>query len=173
MHGSSSNYLLHAVGLCVHLMTRMSLFAQVQDKVAFHVNNLSTSNLAAKAGDIKKALTPESWPWFANYMVVKRAAQEPNFHGLYIEVRGLPTCGLTCTARHPCKSCQCLEWVSLPVDRLLSLPLLEKGPGKGLETTGVSLPGSRGPFTVVECRSTSCGRLYFLYYKVATGPLMY
>ncbi|KAK9916879.1 hypothetical protein WJX75_008268 [Coccomyxa subellipsoidea] len=58
----------------------------VQDKVAFHVNNLSTSNLGAKAGDIKKALTPESWPWFANYMVVKRAAQEPNFHGLYIEL---------------------------------------------------------------------------------------
>jgi hypothetical protein len=98
--------------------------------VAFHVNNLSTSNLGAKAGDIKKALTPESWPWFANYMVVKRAAQEPNFHGLYIEVRGLPTCGLPYYARYPCKSCQCLEWAFLPFDRLLSLPLLEGGPGK-------------------------------------------
>ncbi len=62
---------------------------QIQDKVAFHINNLSQSNLAAKAVDMKKLLLADSWSWFANYMVVKRAAQEPNFHGLYIDVRCL------------------------------------------------------------------------------------
>lgn len=70
---------------------------QVQDKVAFHINNLSTSNLGPKAADIKKVLTPEHWPWFANYVVVKRAAQEPNFHGLYIDVRSCSQmCHNTC-----------------------------------------------------------------------------
>ena len=56
---------------------------QVQDKIGFLINNLSNSNLKQKASDIKEILTEQYWPWFCNYMVVKRAAQEQNFHLLY------------------------------------------------------------------------------------------
>ena len=59
---------------------------QVQDKVIFLVNNLSGNNLEAKAKELKAILTSETYPWFANYMVVKRAAQEANFHHLYLQV---------------------------------------------------------------------------------------
>ena len=44
-------------------------------QVHFIVNNLSTANLPSKGGALKDLLPKEFWPWFANYMVVKRAAQ--------------------------------------------------------------------------------------------------
>lgn len=56
---------------------------QVQDKVGFLINNLTNSNLKQKAGELKTYLTEDYWPWFCNYMVVKRAAQEQNYHLLY------------------------------------------------------------------------------------------
>lgn len=64
----------------------MVVLRQVQDKIGFIVNNLSQQNLEQKAEELRKVLDQESWPWFANYMVVKRAAQEPNFHALYLQV---------------------------------------------------------------------------------------
>lgn len=63
---------------------------QVQDKVGFVVNNLSASNLEAKAKELAGILEAPAFPWFANYMVVKRAAQEPNFHGIYLQARPRP-----------------------------------------------------------------------------------
>ena len=71
---------------------------QVQDKVIFLVNNLSGNNLEAKAKELKAILTSDTYPWFANYMVVKRAAQEANFHHLYLQVR---TQRLLATMIHP------------------------------------------------------------------------
>lgn len=56
---------------------------QVQDRIGFLINNLSNSNLDYKAKELKELLTEEYWPWFCTYMVVKRAAQEQNFHVLY------------------------------------------------------------------------------------------
>lgn len=56
---------------------------QVQDRIGFLINNLSNSNLKQKATELKGHLTEAYWPWFCNYMVVKRAAQEQNFHLLY------------------------------------------------------------------------------------------
>lgn len=44
-------------------------------QVHFIVNNLSTANLEAKGNSLKDLLPREFWPWFSNYMVVKRAAQ--------------------------------------------------------------------------------------------------
>jgi CCR4-NOT transcription complex subunit 1 CAF1-binding domain len=44
-------------------------------QVHFIVNNLSTANLPSKGSALKDLLPKEFWPWFANYMVVKRAAQ--------------------------------------------------------------------------------------------------
>ena len=39
------------------------------------INNLARDNLRDKLGIMSDLVTDEFWPWFANYMVVKRAAQ--------------------------------------------------------------------------------------------------
>ena len=39
------------------------------------INNLARDNLHDKLGILSELVTDEFWPWFANYMVVKRAAQ--------------------------------------------------------------------------------------------------
>eukprot|EP00798_Chlamydomonas_sp_ICE-L_P003954 gene3954-14033_t len=57
---------------------------QVQDRIAFAMNNVTMNNVEQKALEIKERTVPEYIPWFANYMVVKRAAQEANFHNLYM-----------------------------------------------------------------------------------------
>ncbi|KAK9824056.1 hypothetical protein WJX72_007392 [[Myrmecia] bisecta] len=57
---------------------------KVQDKVAFTINNLSTTNMDAKAKELSELLEEKHQLWFTNYLVVKRAAQEPNFHALYL-----------------------------------------------------------------------------------------
>ena len=44
-------------------------------QVHFLINNLSTANLDSKSETLKDVLPREFWPWFSNYMVVKRAAQ--------------------------------------------------------------------------------------------------
>ena len=54
------------------------------------VNNLTRDNLEAKAEELKKALKPEMWPWFCNYMVIRRVAQEANHQNLYLQVTVLP-----------------------------------------------------------------------------------
>ncbi|XP_077542745.1 CCR4-NOT transcription complex subunit 1 isoform X6 [Haemaphysalis longicornis] len=55
----------------------------VQDKVAFIINNLSQMNLPQKTEEFKEVVKEDYWPWFAQYMVMKRASIEPNFHTLY------------------------------------------------------------------------------------------
>ncbi|XP_071959089.1 CCR4-NOT transcription complex subunit 1-like isoform X2 [Antedon mediterranea] len=54
----------------------------VQDKIAFIFNNLSQSNMTIKADDIKESVA-EYKQWIAQYMVMKRASIEFNFHSLY------------------------------------------------------------------------------------------
>jgi len=58
----------------------------LQDKLHFLINNVSKMNMTAKAKEVKAAVPEEFMPWFANYMVVKRAAQEPNFHEMYLNL---------------------------------------------------------------------------------------
>lgn len=48
---------------------------QIQDKVAFVMNNLAEENMTDKAEEARKLITQEHWPWFVNYLVVRRAAQ--------------------------------------------------------------------------------------------------
>ena len=50
------------------------------------MNNLSGENVKLKGQEVKGKLKPEFYEWFATYMVVKRAAIEPNFHALYLEM---------------------------------------------------------------------------------------
>ncbi|WVZ55056.1 hypothetical protein U9M48_005770 [Paspalum notatum var. saurae] len=58
---------------------------EVQDKILFMINNISTSNMEAKAKEFNEVLLEEYYPWFAQYMVMKRASIEPNFHDLYLK----------------------------------------------------------------------------------------
>jgi CCR4-NOT transcription complex subunit 1 len=55
----------------------------VQDKTAFIFNNLSQLNLASKCEEIKEILLKEYYPWMSQYLVLKRASIEINFHTLY------------------------------------------------------------------------------------------
>jgi CCR4-NOT transcription complex subunit 1 len=55
----------------------------VQDKTAFIFNNLSQLNLNSKCEEIKEILLKEYYPWMSQYLVLKRASIEINFHTLY------------------------------------------------------------------------------------------
>ncbi|XP_055387570.1 CCR4-NOT transcription complex subunit 1 [Condylostylus longicornis] len=55
----------------------------IQDKTAFIFNNLSQLNLQQKCDEIKEIMTKEYWAWLSQYMVLKRASIELNFHNLY------------------------------------------------------------------------------------------
>ncbi|KAJ2954200.1 hypothetical protein O0L34_g2438 [Tuta absoluta] len=55
----------------------------IQDKTAFIFNNLSQLNLQTKCEELKEILTEEYFPWLSQYLVMKRASIELNFHALY------------------------------------------------------------------------------------------
>ena len=55
----------------------------VQDKTAFIFNNLNQMNLIPKCDELKEIIGPDYWPWVAQYLVMKRASIELNFHTLY------------------------------------------------------------------------------------------
>jgi len=54
----------------------------VQDKTAFIFNNLNQMNLNQKCEELKEIIG-NYWPWVAQYLVMKRASIELNFHSLY------------------------------------------------------------------------------------------
>ena len=55
----------------------------VQDKVSFIFNNLSQLNLTQKCEELRDIVGDDHWSWVAQYLVMKRASIEPNFHTLY------------------------------------------------------------------------------------------
>ncbi|MCO5612109.1 hypothetical protein L7F22_066371 [Adiantum nelumboides] len=59
--------------------------SEVQDKIAFIINNISSANLDTKAKEFMEVLKEQYYPWFAQYMVMKRASIEPNFHDTYLK----------------------------------------------------------------------------------------
>ncbi|XP_027108902.2 uncharacterized protein [Coffea arabica] len=59
--------------------------SEIQDKISFIINNLSAANVEAKAKEFTEILKDQYYPWFAQYMVMKRASIEPNFHDLYLK----------------------------------------------------------------------------------------
>ncbi|KAK1261309.1 hypothetical protein QJS04_geneDACA021630 [Acorus gramineus] len=59
--------------------------SEIQDKILFMINNLSATNMDAKAKEFIEILKEEYYPWFAQYIVMKRASIEPNFHDLYLK----------------------------------------------------------------------------------------
>lgn len=46
--------------------------SEAQDKISFIINNLSAANVEAKAKEFSEILNPQFYPWFAQYMVMKR-----------------------------------------------------------------------------------------------------
>ncbi|KAL2892492.1 CCR4-NOT transcription complex subunit 1 [Bienertia sinuspersici] len=59
--------------------------SEAQDKISFLMNNIASTNIEAKAKEFCETLKEECYPWFAQYMVMKRASIEPNFHELYLK----------------------------------------------------------------------------------------
>ncbi|KAH8488389.1 hypothetical protein H0E87_024164 [Populus deltoides] len=59
--------------------------SEIQDKISFIINNISVANVEAKAKEFTEILKEQHYPWFAQYMVMKRASIEPNFHDLYLK----------------------------------------------------------------------------------------
>ncbi|KAJ8950014.1 hypothetical protein NQ318_002425 [Aromia moschata] len=55
----------------------------LQDKTAFIFNNLSQLNLKQKCDELRELVLEEYYPWLSQYLVMKRASIEFNFHGLY------------------------------------------------------------------------------------------
>ncbi|KAI8346449.1 CCR4-Not complex component, Not1-domain-containing protein [Mortierella sp. GBAus27b] len=58
---------------------------QTQDKILFIVNNVSQTNIDTKLAEMKDLLRESAYRWFSNYIVVKRASIEPNYHALYLQ----------------------------------------------------------------------------------------
>ncbi|KAL0866576.1 hypothetical protein Bca101_045694 [Brassica carinata] len=59
--------------------------SDVQDKISFIINNISIANIESKGKEFAEILPQQYYPWFAQYMVMKRASIEPNFHDLYLK----------------------------------------------------------------------------------------
>ena len=55
----------------------------LQDKVFFIFNNLSLANMEQKGSELQEIITEEFTAWVAQYLVMKRASIEANFHTLY------------------------------------------------------------------------------------------
>ncbi|KAI8604517.1 CCR4-Not complex component, Not1-domain-containing protein [Dissophora ornata] len=58
---------------------------QTQDKILFIVNNVSQTNIDIKLAEMRELLRESAYRWFSNYIVVKRASIEPNYHVLYLQ----------------------------------------------------------------------------------------
>ncbi|CAO3574719.1 unnamed protein product [Mortierella alpina] len=58
---------------------------QTQDKILFIINNVSQTNIGTKLAEMKDLLRESAYRWFSNYIVVKRASIEPNYHVLYLQ----------------------------------------------------------------------------------------
>lgn len=55
----------------------------LQDKIAFIFNNLSQLNLKTKCDELREHISDDYYPWLSQYLVMKRASIEVNFHNLY------------------------------------------------------------------------------------------
>ena len=57
-----------------------------REKILFLVNNMSEDNIKIKLPDLQAVLKEVYFRWFSNYLVVKRASIEPNYHVLYVKL---------------------------------------------------------------------------------------
>ncbi|KAI7858510.1 CCR4-Not complex component, Not1-domain-containing protein [Circinella umbellata] len=57
--------------------------SDVQEKIAFAINNLSLNNMDDKVSQLDPLLDEPTWGWFSHYLVVRRVTLERNNHELY------------------------------------------------------------------------------------------
>ena len=57
---------------------------KVKDRIHFIFNNVTVSNVQVKAKEMRELVSDEHEAYLARYIVVKRAAIEPNFQTLYV-----------------------------------------------------------------------------------------
>ncbi|KAF2537557.1 hypothetical protein F2Q68_00018501 [Brassica cretica] len=59
--------------------------SEVQDKMYFIMNNVSAANVESKGKEFSEILSIQYYPWFAQYMVMKRVSTEQQFYDLYLK----------------------------------------------------------------------------------------
>ncbi|KNA22767.1 hypothetical protein SOVF_031520 isoform A [Spinacia oleracea] len=57
----------------------------VQDKLSFMFNNIGPSTVEKKATEFLELIKEDCYPWFAQYMVMRRASVEPNYQEMYLK----------------------------------------------------------------------------------------
>ncbi|RNF22779.1 CCR4-NOT transcription complex subunit 1 [Trypanosoma conorhini] len=58
----------------------------IQEQINFLIGNTDMHNIEHNASELAKQLRPEYYEYFAEYLVIKRAALEPNYHSIYLEL---------------------------------------------------------------------------------------
>eukprot|EP00474_Spongospora_subterranea_P008987 CRZ09445.1 hypothetical protein [Spongospora subterranea] len=61
-----------------------SLESTLADKLSFLINNVDINNMASKAEELRKLLSPETYHPISHYIVVKRVTSDTNFLKTYI-----------------------------------------------------------------------------------------
>ncbi|XP_058100127.1 uncharacterized protein LOC131244646 [Magnolia sinica] len=70
--------------LCSHCLEQKQEPASViQDKILFMINNISASNMDVKAKEFSDVLKKQYYPWFAQYMVMKRHGRMRSSQSFY------------------------------------------------------------------------------------------
>jgi CCR4-NOT transcription complex subunit 1 CAF1-binding domain len=65
---------------------RVAPEGKAADRVAFLLNNVTSQTVAVHAAELAGKLQPKHFHWFAQYLVQQKAANEPNHHGVYVEL---------------------------------------------------------------------------------------
>ncbi|KAI6083663.1 Not1-domain-containing protein [Hypoxylon rubiginosum] len=61
----------------------------VQDRVQFGLNNLTSTSLQTTYREIHEVLDERHQQWFASHLVEERAKMQPNYHQVYLDLVGL------------------------------------------------------------------------------------
>ncbi|KAJ8130528.1 hypothetical protein O1611_g3100 [Lasiodiplodia mahajangana] len=59
---------------------------EIQDKIQFGLNNLTTTSLQATFREICEVMDERHQQWFANHIVEERAKMQPNYHQVYLDL---------------------------------------------------------------------------------------
>ncbi|EPY27898.1 CCR4-NOT transcription complex subunit 1 [Strigomonas culicis] len=73
------------------LITHRSITAPprvIQEQINFLIGNTDVNNIDSNSRELSQLLRPEYYEYFADYIVVKRASLEPNYHKVYLDLIG-------------------------------------------------------------------------------------
>lgn len=59
---------------------------EIQDKIQFGLNNLTTTSLQATFREICEVIDERHQQWFASHLVEERAKMQPNYHQVYLDL---------------------------------------------------------------------------------------